>query len=213
MLLEGHDLQGVVPEVADARQHVLTELVERGDLLILGAHADMGLVDEGAAVVRDKAGMPPAVFLRRKPYLGGENLRFRILDAAGRIGRKPLAAAAVPLHQPFEQRAVRHLRSRQTEFPVAASDGVQPVSLILPPAVEIPDEVYRRGIRSPLPEDHFLLVGVHSVVQVVVHCIREPAAISGQLLFPDYQFPVAFFNLAPVGHQIWILVEYHSCYF
>ena len=213
MLLEGHDLQGIVPEIPDARQHVLTEFVERGHLLLLGAHADMGLIDEGTAVMRNEAGMPPAVFLGRKPYLCGENLRLRILDAPRGIGRKPLAAAAVPLHYPLEQRAVRHIRSRQTELPVASSYGVQPVLLILSPAVEIPDEVYRRSVRSPFPEDHFLLVGMHSVVQVVVHCIGYPAAVSGQFLFSDYQLPVAFFNLVPIGHQIWILIEYHNRYF
>ena len=102
MFLQGHKLQGVVAQLMDTRQYIPTEFVERSDLLLLGTHAYMGLVDERIAVMRRESVLP-AVSLRRQPHLGCEYLGLRILDTADRIGRKPLAAAAVPLHVPFEQ--------------------------------------------------------------------------------------------------------------
>jgi hypothetical protein len=45
VLLDGHDLDGVIAELADAREHVLFELEVRVDLRLCGGHAHVALVD------------------------------------------------------------------------------------------------------------------------------------------------------------------------
>ena len=57
MFLYRHDLDGVVPQLADTGKHVAAELKVRVNLGLLTGHAHVALVDlKGAGPARDKQG-------------------------------------------------------------------------------------------------------------------------------------------------------------
>ena len=180
VLLEGHDLDHVVAELRDARQHVAAEIVEGGDFLLLRAHADVALVDEGVRVL---AGAPvlPAVRGLRGPDLGGEDLGLRVLDGAGHIGGDALPRPAGPLEVELVEVAVAEEHRGELELPVAVADGLEAVAFRALPVVEVADEPDLRRVRGVLAEDPAAVRGaVEAVIDVVVDRIGE-AAVAGDV--------------------------------
>ena len=105
MLLQGHDLEGVVAEFLHLRKDGGAEVLERGDLLLLGRHADVAFIDHRMRPLAGP-GMLPDVFLGRIPHLRGESLRHLVLDGAGHVGREALPRPAGPLDIELVQLAV-----------------------------------------------------------------------------------------------------------
>ena len=104
MLLQRHDLQGVVAKPLDSRQHGTAEVIESGHGFFLTAHAYVALVDE-----RMRPGPGPAMLplvRSRIPDLGAENLCVGVLHHACCVGRDALSPTAWPLYPQFVQGSV-----------------------------------------------------------------------------------------------------------
>ena len=109
VLLNGHELDGVVAQVGDARQDVFGELGEAADLSFFLGHADVGFVDAQTLGAR-RIGMAKLIRRRRAPILA---------DEAGQpaLGHDPADVGGDAVHVPrlfmddvdFDARAVREL--------------------------------------------------------------------------------------------------------
>ena len=81
VLLESHDLDGVVAKLLYAGKDVLSEFLKGTNLFLLRGHADMALIDKGMRALSGVAVFPLIGFFR-VPYLGAEHLCHRILNHA-----------------------------------------------------------------------------------------------------------------------------------
>ena len=115
MLLQGHDLEGIVAEFLDLREDRRAEVFEGRDFLLFGGHADVAFIDQRVRPFSG-VGVLPDVFFRRIPYLRGEGLRRLILDGAGDVGRETLPRPAGPLDIEFEQLSMREEEPRKREL-------------------------------------------------------------------------------------------------
>ena len=175
VLLQRHDLDGVVAQFFHARQHLFAEFLEGTHLLLFRRHADMAFVDErmgplaGVAVLPDK-------LLGRSPHLGAEHFGHFVLHYAGGIGGQALSPAAGPFDVQFVQLAVPEEHFRNLQFPVAVPQGLEGIAVRALPVVEIADEEDLVGIGGKLPE-HPAAIGalVQAVIHVVVHGILQQA--------------------------------------
>ena len=118
MLLKGHYLDCIIAQPFHPRQHILTELTERGDLTFLRTHPDVALVDERMRPAQHPVVLP-RICLRGIPDLGAEHLRLVILHKPRAIGRNPLATSAGPLDEQFVQLSVTEEHRIKPKFPVA----------------------------------------------------------------------------------------------
>ena len=123
VLLQGHDLDGVVAQFLDAGQDILTELFERAHLLLFCRHADMAFVNHGMGPFSGVTVLPD-IFFRRVPDLGAEHLGNWVLHNAGSVGRDSLSPAAGPLDEELVELAVTEEHLRNAEFPVSAAEGL-----------------------------------------------------------------------------------------
>ena len=203
MLLKGHDLEGVVAELGHLGKDVPAEVLEGGDLLFLGAHTDMALINEGMGALPGALVLPD-VRLGRIPDLGAEDLGVRVLNAAGHIGGQPLSPAAGPLDEEFVQHSVRKEHARNGQFPVAAADRVQGVGVGALPVVAFADQVDPGGVGRPFPQ-HPSSLGrlVKAVVEMIVDGIVQglPAR---ELLPAGENRLVPAVNRRLERHQVWI---------
>ena len=183
MLLEGHYLEGVVAQVLDIRQDIFPEFIEGGHLLLLRAHAYVALIYKGMPA-RPRLSVLPSVRLVRSPHLCAEDLGFRVLDSPCGICRKPFPSASGPLDIKLVELSVAEEHRIEADFPVPVPDRMKGIRLGLSPVVELPDQVYLRGIRSPFTEHpRAVAPAVQPVVQMVVHRIGEGAVPGNPLPF------------------------------
>ena len=154
VLLNGHDLDGVVSIVSHARQDVDPEFLERPRLLFLRSHAYMALIDEQWRCVRPKIIDAKLVLLRRVPNLGRKDLRHLILHHTSAPGGDAFTGASLPLHEELVQVAVVERVCGQCDLPIPSRtlEAMKAIILALLPAVKIADEVYRGRIGRPFPE-------------------------------------------------------------
>ena len=97
VLLDSHDLDGVVAVLGDARENEVTEFGICAYPLLLLGHTDMALIYEQRACVGAETLHLPFVRLGR-PHLGGEHMGVLVLHHARGIGRDTFTAATVPVH-------------------------------------------------------------------------------------------------------------------
>ncbi len=145
MLLQSHDLDGVVAEFLNARKDIPAEFLEGAHFLLFSCHADVALVDEGMGALAGMAVLP-FVRLFRSPYLGAEHLCDRVLNHAGGVGGDALPAAAGPLYEEFIELSVPQEHLREVYLPVAGAGWLQGIGLRAFPVVEITNEVYLVGV-------------------------------------------------------------------
>mmetsp|Transcript_7024 Transcript_7024/g.24183 ORF Transcript_7024/g.24183 Transcript_7024/m.24183 type:complete len:388 (+) Transcript_7024:1529-2692(+) len=173
MLLDGHDLDGVVAEVPDPRQHVILELEVRVHLWLLTRHADVALVDPQVAwllrpvvlelvllvglvhprLARSLGLVIAPVELHLVPGLRGPLDPRR--DALAPLARLGLEAALHP--GPVLDRALALLGVREEELPDPKRVLKCPVLRLWIPVVEVAHEGERLGARRPLPVPDALL--------------------------------------------------------
>ena len=100
MLLNRHQLDGVVPQIPDAGQHVVRKLPVGTDAFLILAHADMGFVDQRRPGHLGHEGrVCPFKRFLRNPDLGAEGLRFLVhlhLQAVCRTAGETIVSAADP---------------------------------------------------------------------------------------------------------------------
>ncbi|VTR68605.1 hypothetical protein DESC_710101 [Desulfosarcina cetonica] len=153
VLLNGHELDGVVPGLDDAWQDGIAELAPGADAFGLLGHAHMNLVDQRGAIWPHERRRPPAVGRGRGPYLGIEDQRLRVLHHPAGIGRNTVAGASRPVNPQAEKIAVGQGPGRQMKRPLPlVADTRQGVGRILAPAAEIPHQVDRRRVGRPFPK-------------------------------------------------------------
>ena len=173
MLLERHDLQGVIAQSLHPREHGLAEIVETRHLLLFAAHSDVAFVDEGMLPLSGPPVLPFVLFLRI-PYLGAEDLARRILHHPGDIGRKTFPRPSGPFYPELVQLSVTQEHARNCDLPVTAAHGLEPVGIGAFPVVEIADKIHPGGVRSPFTEYPVSPVGlVEAVEELVVGRIRN----------------------------------------
>ena len=190
VLLQGHDLQGVVAQLFHARQDILPEFLERAHLFLLRRHADVAFVDER---IRAFAGMAvlPDIRLGRVPHLGAEHLGYVVLNHAGGVGRQALSPAAGPFDVQLVQLPVPEEQGGNLEFPVAAAQGFEGIAVRAFPVVEIADQEDFVGVGCILAEHPGTVCAlVQAVEHVVVHGIFQ-FAVAGNVLerLPDMLVP------------------------
>ncbi len=167
MFLDGHDLNGVVAVLLDARQHVLGKLLVGAYLLSILSHADVALVDEQRVLLGLEVLLLPLVGLLRIPHLSREYLGLVVLYHAAAPGRNTLALAAVPLDLHLVELAVLQGFLGEFQLPVAcALYALAAVFLVLLPVVEVANEVNIGGVRCPLAEHPAARQLVQSEVKV-----------------------------------------------
>ena len=136
MLLDGHDLDGVVAILGDAGQHLLAKLAVGAHLLLARAHSDVALVDHQ----RVRAGLElldsEFIGFLGVPNLGAEDLGLLVLHHTAYPGRDALARAAVPLHQELEQVAMMQTVGGENAFPHAIGLLLQLILGVFLPVVE-----------------------------------------------------------------------------
>ena len=204
VLLQGHDLDGIVTQGLDLGKNVFAEFFKRAHFLLLRGHANVALVNER---VRALAGVAvfPRVGLGGSPHLGAEDFGYLVLDHAGGIGREALSAAARPLDIEFVQLAVPKEHCGNLEFPVAVSNGLEGIGVCPLPVVAVSYEENLGGVGSKFTEHPAaVLEFVQAVVKMVVHSILEEA-VSGNVLkgLPDVLVPGV--NGAFVRHEPGVL--------
>ena len=153
---DGHQLDGVVACVRDARQRQLLEFTERADGVLFLRHADMRFVDErrnGAG-----GGVFPDVWRGRIPYLRVEGdavlaQAALMADDARGGGRKAEAFAAVPLdEQAVAVEMVEHV-AVEDAFPDAVADWLETAVVVAGPIIESPCQPDICGVWQPFAED------------------------------------------------------------
>jgi hypothetical protein len=118
MLLDGHELNGVVPGGNDSRQDLPGKLAPGSDFFRILGHAGVNLVYQRWAGRPLEMGIPPPVGLIRRPYLGVEDQRFRVLHHPAGIGRDAVAPASVPVDAKAKQVPMMKYVGRQAQFPL-----------------------------------------------------------------------------------------------
>ena len=153
VLLNGHDLNGVVTVLGHSGQHVQAELVVGAHLLGILTHAHMALVDEQRVLLRTEASLLPHVGHGRVPHLCREYLGLVVLHHTAAPGGNTLALATVPLHLHLVQLTVLQVFLLQLQLPVASAlNTLAAVLLIFLPVVEVAYEVDVGSVRCPLAE-------------------------------------------------------------
>ena len=167
MLLNRHQLHGVVARALDPGQRVVRELPVGTDAAVLLGHTDVGLVDHR----RIRAALTKVIPVRplkgriRHPDLAAEGLGGHVHHAAGHVGGDALEGRPLPAHQELDELAVLQLvPAVEMDLPHAATDVLQGI-FPLGPVIEVAGQ--------PFPEDPAGLRSVKAKVAVAVGEVGE----------------------------------------
>ena len=103
---DAHELDRVVTHCNNARKDRFLVFQIGSNLCLLLSHADMRFVDQRRFDGGGGMGEFPDVRFIRMPYLGCEDMRFRILYGSPGVGGKPLTLATGPVHLEFVELAM-----------------------------------------------------------------------------------------------------------
>ena len=184
VLLDGHELNGVVTRRGDAGEDAIGELLPGADLFLLLRHAGVDFVDQRGGILAAVVRMPPAIGLRRVPDLGVEDQRRAVLDHAARPGRDAVARSARPVHPQAVVLVVLQPIPRQPQFPdarLAPADELEFRQRL--PVRGIADQKNPFGVRGPLAQDPLVPVQVQAEVLVARGEVGERDAAAGQARF------------------------------
>ena len=174
MLLESHNLEGIIAELLHTWKYVLAELIKSTDLLLLAGHAYVALIDERILPFRHERVLPYIWF--GVPHLSAENFGYGILYTAAHIGRKTLSASTRPLDVELVELAMCKEMFGNMQFPVAVAHRMEFPCGIPFPAVEITYHEDLAGIWSILTEHPIsILSDVETVIKMVVDLFCEAA--------------------------------------
>ena len=153
MLLDSHDLNGIITVLCNARQHIVLELCICSYFLCILTHADVALVDEQRILLGLEARFFPHIGHGRIPHLGREDFCIVVLHHATTPGRYPLAFASIPFHLHLIELPMLEVFVAQAQLPVASAfNALATVVLIFLPVVEIANEIDIGRIGSPFTE-------------------------------------------------------------
>ena len=198
VLLQGHNLDGVVAKCLDMRKNIDTELFEGGDFFIFGTHAYVALVNQRMRS-RTRPGVLPLILFVRFPHLGAEHLGDRVLHYPPDVGREPFSAASRPFDEEFVEFLMVEEHGGQADFPVSAADRIKRIGRRASPVVELAYEVYPAGIGSPLTEDPASVgIPVQAIVQMVVQPVGKGAVKGNLVALLQYSFMTLLY-----GFLVW----------
>ena len=206
VLLDGHDLDAVIAQFVNTRQHISTELFVGIHFLLLGGHTDMAFVDIETAFLFDfLSAMFPLVF-GFGPHLSREDLRLLILHDAADVRRDTLSVTAVPFDEQFVHLAVRHGVLRQDRFPHTVADGLETIGFVLGPVIHIALDIDGGGIRCPFAEHPSFIGMMKTEIEVTGSPLGKGFA-SGQFRLFIAGIVSAGLKGAFVGLQIRIVLD------
>ena len=184
MLLDGHQLDGIVAQFGNAGENFIRKLPVRMHALLFPAHAHMRLVNERHLYPgRVKAVVPPFIGVLRHPYLPGKIISGGVLHGPGDPrGNTVLPRAVRADHVHLHLLPVGQRVRRQRYLPHAALIPHQRVALPVP-AVEIPRQEQSAGGGRPFPVRPCprLRITVEAVIAVP---LRIPLQRAGTLADP-----------------------------
>ena len=147
MLLNSHDLYGIVAVGMNTREYQILEFTISANTLTLLCHTDVTLIDQQRLCIRTKLVDIPSVWLSRIPHLSGEYVRLLILHHTCGISRYTLTLTSLPAHHHLVELAVTNRIGRQHHLPhTALRQTSQLIAGLFLPAGEVADEGYRGGI-------------------------------------------------------------------
>src|SRR5574344_1709361 len=167
VLLQSHYLHCVVSERDYMRQYIFSKIGKIGNLLLLGGHSYMRLVNQRSCA-KSFEFIPPSVLFVGVLNHRGKEFSIFILNATSGINRKPLSRPAVPLHIPFEKSPWINQFFREAQLPVAVSDTKHEIILMPFPSVKISYHIYCGSIRCPFTKTPFTALKVYSVKKVII---------------------------------------------
>ncbi len=182
MLLDGHDLYGIIAALDHAWQHVEPEFLVGAHSLFVLCHAYVAFIDEQRRHIGHEVVHFHLIRLGRSPHLCRENLRLLVLHHACGIGWDALAAAAIPVHHELEQVAVGHGVLGQLELPVAVAHRLHVIRCTLAPAVELAYDKDVGGIRRPFAQHPALGGVVQPVVVIGIGKVAQPTTAAREFI-------------------------------
>ena len=196
MLLDGHQLHGVVAQLLNPGQHQIRELPVGADPLFLGCHADMRLIDQRRLrlfLLPFPVG-PGKGF--RIPDLAAEHMGPEILLRPGDAGGDAFEPAPVLFNPQLDVLAVlQRVPSLEQDFPDAVLLLLHRMQVVAP-SVEIARQIRRVRAGQPFPDNPSRLRPVNAEIQVSVREIRQGFRVPHQLgsslqktVHPQVDFP------------------------
>ena len=200
MLHDGHELDGIVPQILHVGQHVVGKLPIGGDAVILAGHADMGLIDQRRLVAAEIP-VRPGIGLQIIPHLAAPALMHPVLGDALGVERDMLGEAVPIAHDGDHPAALAQGIPRQEQLPIAVIGAVQ--GRIRPmPVVEIAGQIDFVRAGGPLAVDPAVRLMMKAEIAVGVGKVPQ-TPIPRQLT----QFALiaihAKVEIALIGLQIW----------
>ena len=185
MLLDGHDLDGIIAISDDTRQYLLAKLAIGPHLLLVLRHSDMALIDQERLRLRRQRLRHPTVRRLGRPHLCREDMRLFILHHAVGPGRYALAFSTIPLDVHLIKLSVAQGVDRKRELPVVRTlDTTASVGLMLFPRTEVADEIDIRGMGSPLSEHPTRIRPMQTEILIAIRKVGERLlAVVRQLVY------------------------------
>ena len=187
VLLDSHNLNGIISVGCHARQHIGAELVVASHSLLISCHTYVALIDEQWRCIWLEVFYLEFVGSCGIPHLSREDVGLFVLHHAGGIGRHTLAFSTIPVHaQLVEVAMVQSLRLHY-QLPGTVVDARHAEVLSFFPIVEVAHHIDFSGIRCPLTQ-HPALAGLVQAEKLVgVGEVGDSASIGSQLfLFANH---------------------------
>ena len=182
MLLDAHQLDGVIPQLGNAGQDIRPELIERRHPAVLHAHAHMRLVNQRMLDGRGFRIFPLVPFFRF-PHLRRKQLGHVVLHHPPHISRNPFTGSSLPFYPQLIEHPVPQRLRRQPQFPHAARQRLQAECLTPLPSVRFPNQVNCRSVGRPFAEHPALLRPMQTKIQMIVENVRQTPFPVGKLQF------------------------------
>ena len=185
VLLDGHNLNGVVAVGMDTRQDAGAEFLVAANALFFLCHAYVALINQQGRHIGHELRVRPSEGAGRGMHLGREDGRLRVLHHAVGISRNAFARPSRPVNYHFIQLAIGHGIGRHGQFPHAGQATFNPVQLVgrtFFPTRKIAHQGYACGVWRPLAEGPAaILAAMQSEIFVSVGKVHQVAAAGGQL--------------------------------
>ena len=199
MLHDSHDLNGVVTQILDAGQRVLTELIEGADFALLLRHTDVALIDE-EILFGLEVGIRPVEgrhFVDRGTPGGGAG----VLDDTGGIQGDAIQLLAVMYHNGHDALAFfQGILTGQEQLKNAILLALHRMGVTIPTA-EVTGQVHSFGGRGPFPIDPATFYLMETIVKMTVCKIRK-RSVNRQISLLFLEIAHAHLNIGLKGLQI-----------
>ena len=151
VLLDRHQLDGVIAGFFDAGQDVARKLIERRNLRLFGAHADVRFVNQWH-IRGGSCAILPLIWFFRRPHFSCKIMRLGILHDICRIRRDAPTVATLPVDAQFIPLSVLDRPQGKSAVPLSVLGALESKFIPLLPICKIPHENNPCRIWRPLPK-------------------------------------------------------------